>query len=154
MTPEQQSVREFHQVFGATINEKPSVPSEQDQILRVDLITEERDELAEATYHYNPPNLVGVADALGDLLYVVYGAGVTYGIDLEPVFKEIHRSNMTKLWTEAEISSPAFHGNDYTCELVRAGVRCWLVKRADGKVIKSPSYSPADIAGVLKTQGL
>jgi len=116
MTKEQQSLVEFHRQFGLTINVIPTCPSVADRQLRGILILEELSELIDAT------SLVGVADALGDLLYVVYGAAVTYGIDLEPVFDEIHRSNMTKLWDGIEVK-----------------------KDVNGKVIKPHTYSPADV---------
>lgn len=61
------------------------------------------------------------------MLYVVYGAAVTYGIDLEPIFDEIHRSNMSKLWPDGTVQ-----------------------KREDGKVLKPPTYSPADLEPILK----
>lgn len=152
-------VRDFHSKFGLTINEAP-VLSPADDKLRVELIREEASELSDALAN---GDLVEIADALGDLLYVIYGAGVTYGIDLEPVVAEIHRSNMSKLWKTSEVmdrakGTAAEHqgGREYKfVDGVVASVvdfksdRQWLVKRADGKVLKSPSYSPADLAEVM-----
>lgn len=123
MTKEQQMVREFNKAFQQSVADKPCTPSAQDQILRRKLIYEEWMEFVEAK------SLTGIADALGDLLYVVYGAAVTYGIDLEPVFNEIHRSNMTKLWPGGKV-----------------------VKNDDGKVIKPPTYSPANVEEEVRKQ--
>lgn len=123
MTPEQQKVLDFARMFGHTINVKPSCPSSQDRVLRHNLILEELNELIDAK------DLVQVADALGDLLYVVYGTAVCFGIDMEPIFNEIHRSNMTKLWNGVEAR-----------------------KDANGKTTKPPTYSPADIKTELIRQ--
>jgi len=122
-TKEQQMVLRFHQRFGLTVNERPAWPSCADRELREQLIDEELKELKGAV------TLTDVADALGDLLYVVYGAAVTYGINLEPIFAEIHRSNMTKLWNGSEVRRNEF-----------------------GKVIKPPTYSPADIESEIQRQ--
>lgn len=91
--------------------------------LRVDLIDEELNELREAT---SRQDLVGIADALTDLLYVVYGAGHAYGINLDDCFAEVHRSNMSKLDDE---SQPIY--------------------REDGKVLKGPNYTPPDLAEII-----
>jgi predicted HAD superfamily Cof-like phosphohydrolase len=151
MTPEQQSVREFHRVFGATINEKPTEPTPQDMYLRYNLIMEELCEYFGASYRQHQEgakaDLIEVADALGDLLYVVYGAGITYGIDLEPVFKEIHRSNMSKLWRKADVSHIR---TGWTVESVNEAF-C-IVKNEHGKIMKPATWSPPDIAGVLRAQ--
>jgi predicted HAD superfamily Cof-like phosphohydrolase len=151
MTKEQQQVREFHRLFGATVNDRPTNPSWEDMDLRSTLMHEELAEFDEASAH--PVNLAEVADALVDLLYVLLGTAVTYGIDLEPVFQEVHRSNMSKLWTTAE-SAAMPQGS--TAKAVRSSGspfdRCLVVKRADGKVIKSPSYEPADISAIIRAQ--
>lgn len=123
MTREQQQVRDFHRTFGLTINATPTCPSAGDRQLREKLILEEWKELTESE------TIVDVADALGDLLYVVLGAAVTYGIDLEPIFQEIHRSNMTKVWPGNEVK-----------------------KNSDGKVLKPPTYSPADLKALIHKQ--
>src|SRR4051812_4699043 len=93
MNKEQQMVLEFHKKFGCTIGEAPNTLSESEQDLRLSLIEEELEELTEALIE---GDLIGTADGLGDLLYVIYGCAIACGIDLEPVFAEIHRSNMTK----------------------------------------------------------
>ena len=101
----------------------PSFPEEHIQNLRKDLIEEELDELILAI---DNQDMVEVADALTDLLYVVYGAGHAFGIDLDECFKEVHRSNLSKL------------GEDFK-----------PIKREDGKVLKPDTYSPPDLKSVL-----
>ena len=90
------------------------------------MIEEELDELNLAI---DNQDLVEVADALTDLLYVVYGAGHAFGIDLDECFKEVHRSNLSKL------------GEDFK-----------PIKREDGKVLKPNTYSPPDLKFVLAGQ--
>lgn len=122
MTKLQTQVKEFHQAFGIVISEKPAMQDEATIDLRIALIREEFDELQQA---FEDGSIVDIADALGDLLYVIYGAGVSFGIDLEPVTDEIHRSNMTKV-------------NGHRAE--------------NGKWIKPADYSPADLAAVIERQ--
>ncbi|MDA2910682.1 hypothetical protein MYX04_07115 [Nitrospiraceae bacterium AH_259_D15_M11_P09] len=122
MTDEQRRVTEFHRTFNLAIGTVPVVPDEATHSLRVRLIQEELEELREAFRHQDE---AAVAKELADLLYVVYGAAVSCGIDMEPVFQEVHRSNMSKL-------------GGY--------------KRADGKWVKPPTYSPASIQPILQAQ--
>jgi predicted HAD superfamily Cof-like phosphohydrolase len=124
MNEAQRMVRDFHESFGLPRNDSPAWPGEIAHRLRVNLIEEELAELRNAGETHD---LVEIADALGDLLYVVYGAAVTYGIDLEPVFSEIHRSNMSKGDRDA-------------------------AARCDGKVLKGANYSPPRVAEVLERQ--
>ena len=95
---------------------------EQTRVLRERLIHEEFEELKEAM---GKNDLFAVAKELADLLYVVYGTAVSYGIDMEPVFREVHRSNMSKV-------------GGY--------------KREDGKWVKPATYSPAVIEPILTEQ--
>lgn len=118
----QKMVREFHKTFGLHVAEGPGVPDEKTETLRVRLIQEEFDELKEAVKARHLPH---VAKELADLLYVVYGTAVSYGIDVEPVFREVQRSNMSK---EGGYS------------------------RADGKWVKPPTYSPANVEPILTRQ--
>jgi predicted HAD superfamily Cof-like phosphohydrolase len=139
MTKHQLQVEEFHLAFGLTVNYRPTIPSEKDIQLRRNLINEEAKEFNEAE------TIRDVKDALGDLLYVFYGAAITYGIDLEPVVDEIHRSNMSKMWTDEEIKSlpeDCTVANTFSTKTDRRHV---VKRKADGKVIKSPSYSPAKL---------
>lgn len=93
MMYEQYNVEDFHREFYLTVNTSPTIPDEKERTLRISLILEEARELCEAL---DKKDIVEVADALGDLMYVVLGCAVTCGIDMEPIFREIHRSNMTK----------------------------------------------------------
>ncbi len=102
---------------------RPSFPEDSVQRLRLDLIEEELDELQ---YGIDNQDMVEVADALTDLLYVVYGAGHAFGIDLDDCFKEVHKSNLSKL------------GPDFR-----------PIKREDGKVLKPDTYFPPDLKTVL-----
>jgi len=123
---EQLAVKEFHKLFGIAISNYPQIQNESDAALRLALIAEEFNELIQAIAAQDP---VRVADALGDLLYVVYGAGVTFGIDLDPVFWEIHRSNLSKYPED--------------------GV---FVRREDGKIMKSETFTPPDLKTIIDEQ--
>lgn len=124
MNAEQRMVTEFHERFDIARSDRPQWPGEDLHRIRVALIEEE---LAEFRNAGEAENLVEVSDALADLLYVVYGTAVTYGIDLEPIFREIHRSNMTK---------------SGECER----------SRRDGKVSKGSTYEPPQIEPILTEQ--
>ena len=87
-------VRKFMETFGQEIREKASFPNEKITALRYDLIKEELDELKEAM---DSKDIKEVADALTDILYVTYGAGHAYGINLDKCFEEVQNSNMSKL---------------------------------------------------------
>ena len=84
----------FMKTFGQEVKNKPSFSSDKINKLRIDLIKEELDELTEAM---NNDDLLEVADALTDILYVAYGAGHAFGIDLDKCFDEVQNSNMSKL---------------------------------------------------------
>ena len=122
MNDAQKMVHEFHEQFNIHISTTPSVPDEATQILRNRLIQEEFEEFQEAMQN---KDLSAMAKELADLLYVVYGTAVSLGIDMEPVFKEVHRSNMSKV-------------GGY--------------KREDGKWVKPSTYSPAQLDSVLTAQ--
>ena len=124
MTDEQSMVEEFHRQFDILIQRRPAIPQGPTKELRVRLIQEEFDELKEAL---GQEDLAAIAKEMADLLYVVYGTAVSYGIDMEPVFQEVHRSNMSKI-------------GGY--------------KRDDGKWVKPPTYSPACLAPILQAQGV
>lgn len=109
--------------MGQEIRTDPSFPDQKIIDLRIDLISEEFEELQLAI---DGVDIVEVADALADLLYVVYGAGHAFGLDLDACFEEVHRSNMSKL----ENGEPLL--------------------REDGKVLKGKDYSPPDLKTVLK----
>ena len=87
-------VKIFMEKFGQMVRTKPQFPDDKTMQLRLNLIKEELSELEEAM---KTKNLKEVADALTDILYVTYGAGYAYGIDLDLCFKEVQRANMSKL---------------------------------------------------------
>jgi predicted HAD superfamily Cof-like phosphohydrolase len=122
MTDEQAMVEAFHSKFGILVQTAPMDVNEETKQLRVRLIQEEFDELQEAMA---TGNLAAVAKEMADLLYVTYGTAVSYGIDMEAVFQEVHRSNLSKV-------------GGY--------------KRTDGKWVKPPTYSPADIESIVEIQ--
>jgi predicted HAD superfamily Cof-like phosphohydrolase len=172
----QTKVKEFMTTFGQACPAKPEVPELNTRILRVKLLLEEVLELAEASglkvtdslghdislsllkngkieIVNNPeitPDLVGVADAIADISYVNYGAALAYGIDIEPVENEVHSSNMTKLFTTEEVDQ--LDRQKFTYSPVKLSGKCLLVKNNDGKVQKSPSYTPADILTLINKQ--
>ena len=110
----------FMKTFGQEVKSKPSFSSEKINQLRISLIQEELDELKEAM---DNKDLLEVADALTDLLYVTYGAGHAFGIDLNECFNEVQNSNMSKL---GEDGKPIF--NEF------------------GKVMKGPNYFKPDLS--------
>tara|TARA_B100001245_G_scaffold3979_1_gene3011 strand:+ start:173 stop:544 length:372 start_codon:yes stop_codon:yes gene_type:complete len=89
-----EDVKTFMKTFGQIIRAKPQFPDDKTMQLRFDLIKEELNELEQAM---KTKDLKEVADALTDILYVTYGAGCAYGIDLDKCFKEVQRANMSKL---------------------------------------------------------
>ena len=89
-----EDVKKFMKTFGQIVRTKPQFPDKDTMQLRYDLIKEELNELEQAM---KAKDLKEVADALTDILYVTYGAGYAYGIDLDKCFKEVQRANMSKL---------------------------------------------------------
>ena len=89
-----EDVKTFMKTFGQMVRTKPQFPDEKTMQLRYDLIKEELNELEQAM---KTKDLKEVADALTDILYVTYGAGFAYGINLDKCFKEVQRANMSKL---------------------------------------------------------
>jgi len=89
-----EDVKNFMITFSQEVKDKPKFPNDKIKQLRYDLIKEELDELEKAM---KTNNLKEIADALTDILYVTYGAGHAYGIDLDKCFTEVQRSNMSKL---------------------------------------------------------
>ena len=110
----------FMKTFGQEVKTKPSFSSDKINKLRIDLIKEEIDELQEAM---DNSDLLEVADALTDILYVTYGAGHAFGIDLDKCFDEVQNSNMSKLGENGE---PIYNES--------------------GKVMKGPNYFKPDLS--------
>ena len=117
-------VRNFMKAFGQEVKRSPEFPTEETAKLRIELIVEELNELIDAK---EDKDLIGIADALTDILYVTYGAGHAFGIDLDSCFREVQRSNMSKL---GEDGKPIY--------------------REDGKVLKGPNYSEPDLKKTLQ----
>jgi predicted HAD superfamily Cof-like phosphohydrolase len=110
----------FMKTFGQEVKTKPSFSSDKINKLRIDLIKEELDELQDAMKNND---LLEVADALTDILYVTYGAGHAFGIDLDKCFEEVQNSNMSKLGENGE---PIYNES--------------------GKVMKGPNYFKPDLS--------
>jgi len=119
---EQLMVKEFHQRFGEFIRSSPGLVDKATKELRIRLIHEETDEFEKAA---NEGNLVKVADALADILYITYGTGVSYGIDLDPIFREVHESNMSKGDPE-------------------------VLRTSNGKILKAKNYRPPELRQILE----
>ncbi len=135
-------VREFMRRFGQLTPATTGLPHPVTQNLRYRLIDEEAQELRDAT------NLIEYLDAVGDLLYVVYGAAIAAGFtaqQIEATVYEIHRSNMSKLWSADEID-----GIPADCRASHVGDGRYIVRRNDGKIIKSPTYSPANLQPIIE----
>ena len=113
----------FMKTFGQDVKEKPSLSSEKINNLRISLIEEELRELKEAMKN---KDLIEVADALTDLLYVTYGAGHAFGINLDECFNEVQNSNMSKLGIDGK---PIF--NEF------------------GKVLKGPKYFKPNLNKII-----
>ena len=114
-----QKVKTFMETFGQEVKSKPSFSSEKINDLRYNLIKEELDELKQAI---DKNDLLEVADALTDILYVTYGAGHAFGINLDNCFSEVQNSNMSKLGTDGK---PIYN--------------------EAGKVMKGPNYYKPDL---------
>lgn len=121
------AVKKFHSAFGLGINEKPVADlGEAKNLLRFNLMKEENEEYLEAA---NNNDLTEVADALGDMLYILCGTIIEHGMQhkIEEVFDEIQSSNMSKLGTDGK-----------------------PIYREDGKVLKGPNYFKPEISRILE----
>lgn len=114
-------MRQFHNKFGHVANDFPTLIDSKTKLLRIKLMVSELSELLEAMVDND---LVEIADGLGDLLYVVFGTAVSYGIPIDLVFKTIHENNLTK-----------FHNGK-------------AVKDSSGKVVKPPNYESVDLSWI------
>jgi len=118
-----EKVKEFMEAFGQEVKESPELADHKTACLRLKLILEEFEELEDAQAE---GHLVGIADALSDLLYVVYGTAHTFGIPIDKCFEEVHNSNMSKRSVDG---NPIF--------------------RDDGKVLKGPNFYEPNLKGIL-----
>jgi len=117
MTDMFNDVKQFQVAFGLNVGSKPELPFAPERLLRVRLLREEFDEYIKAE---NEDDIVEIADALADIIYIACGTAVSYGIPLDKVFDEVHRSNMAKL------------------------VDGKPIRRDDGKVLKPEGWTPPD----------
>ena len=117
-----QKVKNFMETFGQEVKSRPSLSSDKINMLRYNLIKEELDEFKQAL---DNNDILEAADALTDILYVTYGAGHAFGVDLDACFEEVHESNMSKIGPEGPIY------------------------REDGKVLKSENFFAPDLKSVL-----
>jgi len=120
-----EKVKIFMETFGQEVKSKSSLSSDKINSLRLSLIQEELDELNKAI---QDKDIVEVADALTDILYVTYGAGHAFGIDLDQCFDEVQNSNMSKLGDDRK---PIYNEN--------------------GKVMKGPNYFKPDLSKYIKS---
>ena len=118
-----EKVRIFMETFGQLLPESSTIPHDSIIKLRILLIEEELGEFYKAL---EQKDIVGIADGLTDLLYVIYGTGHAFGIDLDKTFTEVHSSNMSKLGTDGK-----------------------PLRDNNGKVAKGPNYIPPDIKSIL-----
>lgn len=119
-------VRAFHEAFEHPILPFPQVPGVNRKTLRARLVTEEYHEFIDALQRND---LVELADAIADLIYVLQGTALEYGIDMNPVWAEVHRSNMAKLGPDGK-----------------------PIKDAGGKLLKPEGWTPPDIAAIIAEQ--
>lgn len=126
----EEMVKEFHQKFDLLVQDYPDSLDEKDYLLRRRLIEEEGSEvidvMADFFYGDKSATLEDVAKELCDLLYVTIGTAVSYGIPIEKCFAEVHRSNMSKLGGDGK-----------------------PIRRNDGKVLKGPNYTPANLRNIM-----
>jgi len=115
-------VRAFQRAFGQRVGDKPELPDPAERDLRVKLLREEFREYIDAE---TENDIVEIADALADIIYIACGTAVSYGIPLDDIFEEVHASNMAKL------------------------VDGKVIRRADGKVQKPEGWQPPDIKRIL-----
>jgi predicted HAD superfamily Cof-like phosphohydrolase len=119
MNSYQAMVKQFHHAFGSVIGRSPAI---RDEVLAARLIEEEAKETVKAL---EEGDLVEAIDGICDLIYVAMGAAIRLGVDLDPYFHEVHRSNMAKVGGAV---------------------------RADGKMLKPEGWTPPDIAGILQRE--
>ncbi|MEW6772916.1 MAG: nucleoside triphosphate pyrophosphohydrolase family protein [Bacteroidota bacterium] len=122
-------VKEFHESFNIVNNEQPTLLSKEEFLLRYNLIKEENEEYLNAC---EKGDIIEIADALGDILYIALGTLLRHGLQhkIDEVFEEIHRSNMSKLGPDGK-----------------------PIYREDGKVLKGPNYFKPDIKKILNNNG-
>lgn len=122
-----EKVKEFHRLFGLRIGDNPVFPDDEERALRIRLLKEEYEEYLDGE---EKNDLAEVADGLTDMLYIIYGTMVSYGIPADDIFSAIHQNNLTKLGPDGK-----------------------PIIREDGKVLKPEGYKKFDAAKFLKKVG-
>lgn len=148
-----EKVKAFHKTFGAPISDEPGIPKDRAD-LRVSLLQEELDELKEAIKQNDK---VEAADALCDLMYVLCGTILEFGMQdvFNDMFNEVHRSNMSKADVtirDAQVTTKMYGNKDVYIDSAQANPFCilYVTKRAkDDKILKSYLYSPANLKKFL-----
>ena len=146
-------VAEFHRTFHLPVLAKPGIPHEDRCKLRINLLQEELDELKDAI---SEKDLVGIADALADLQYVLSGAVLEFGLgsSFKELFGEVQRSNMSKVCESLDIAEATlafYQAKDGTEGYIEESDGKFLVyRRNDHKVLKSVHYSQADLKSILE----
>lgn len=159
-----QKVVEFHKTFGhpAPKNVDPSIWDNPKLIkLRLDLIKEEFNELQKAVSDKNQKE---VADALSDILYVTYGMGICFGLDLDKAFGLVHDSNMSKIcsseleaietvdWYKNEFQEGRLEYDSPKYRLAEDGKRWVVYNESSGKILKSIKYFPVDLSSIVENK--
>jgi predicted HAD superfamily Cof-like phosphohydrolase len=116
-------VHEFHRVYDCNISSRPQLPGRDERALRIKLLQEEYQEYIQAEKNND---IVEIADALADMLYIINGTCVSYGIPIDKIFQEVHSSNMSKLDSNGQV-----------------------LRREDGKVLKGPNYFTPKIKEII-----
>ena len=144
MTFQYENVKDFMTAFGQDTPETIKMPDYKTQTLRHRLIEEESMEL------YNAKNIVEYTDAIIDILYVTLGAAIAAGIGpetLQHAWNEVHRSNMSKFWNGEEVEKAP-----KSSIIVKLNKDRYIVRDPNGKVIKSPGYSKANLEFVKEAK--
>ena len=146
-------VEEFHNTFGVPVLETPQIPSKERCDLRISLISEELEEMKEAI---EKGDVVEVADALADLMVVLCGSILEFGMGdkFDSIFENIHNSNMSKACSshkEAIETLLHYKQKDGTEGVYKEEDGKWLVyRKEDNKVLKSVNYSPANLKDIIE----
>lgn len=142
-----EKVKEFQRRFNHPVLETPTIIDFDRANLRYELLSEELKELADA---FNKQDLIGIADALGDLQYVLSGAILEFGFtnNFDKIFEEIHRSNLSKLCKtieEATLTVLKYKNDGVEAYYILEGSYYHVKRTSDNKTLKSINYSPADL---------
>lgn len=147
-----EKVKCFHETFNAPVLKTPQIPTKERCDLRISLISEELDELKDAIENND---LIEVADALCDLMYVLNGSILEFGLGdkFVELFNEVQRSNMSKVCNselEAQSTLEHYKQKDGTESYYKENNGKWLVyRKEDDKVLKSINYSPAELSKII-----